>query len=110
MIGLCYFTLFLSVLIFFTQEEYNLIKPPKADEVAKMATNMKTFLFKHGVCGRCTTWQMEAGEVTGDATTERLDVGDWEPVIGVIPKDHLFPHVTGGLRGRRITVASINVR
>ena len=38
-----------------------------------------------------------------------VDVGLWEPMQGLMHKDHLFPHVTGGLRGRTLTVSSINV-
>ena len=38
-----------------------------------------------------------------------VEVGYWEPMQGLVHKDHLFPHVMGGLRGRALTVSSINV-
>ena len=38
-----------------------------------------------------------------------VDVGMWEPMQGLVLKDDLFPHVTGGLRGRVLTVASFDV-
>ena len=38
-----------------------------------------------------------------------VEVGFWEPMQGLVHKDHLFPHVMGGLRGRALTVSSINV-
>ena len=38
-----------------------------------------------------------------------VDVGSWEPMQGLVLKDDLFPHITGGLRGRVLTVASMDV-
>ena len=41
---------------------------------------------------------------------QELDVGSWTTSVGLDMKDDLFPHVTGGMRGRRIMVASLEVR
>ena len=38
-----------------------------------------------------------------------VEVGTWEPMQGLVLGDDLFPHVTGGLRGRVLTVASMDV-
>ena len=38
-----------------------------------------------------------------------VEVGSWEPMQGLVLKDDLFPHITGGLRGRVLTVASMDV-
>ena len=38
-----------------------------------------------------------------------VEVGTWEPMQGLVLEDDLFPHVTGGLRGRVLTVASMDV-
>ena len=40
---------------------------------------------------------------------KRLEVAMWSPVLGFAVKDDLFPHVSGGLRGRRVTITSIEV-
>ena len=39
----------------------------------------------------------------------QLEVGTWIPTFGLALKDDLLPHVTGGFRGRNITVASFEV-
>ena len=41
---------------------------------------------------------------------QELDVGSWTISLGLNMKDDLFPHITGGMRGRRIMVASLEVR
>jgi hypothetical protein len=38
-----------------------------------------------------------------------LDVGTWTLKGGLKLMDDLFPHVTGGLRGKQIKVASMHV-
>ncbi len=45
-----------------------------------------------------------------EGAASRLDVGTWRPVLGLANRDDLLPHVTGGMRGRTIAVASTNVR
>jgi hypothetical protein len=40
----------------------------------------------------------------------QLEVGSWIISRGLDLKDDLFPHVTGGFRGRMIPVASLEVR
>ena len=53
---------------------------------------------------------MEAAEILDEGSASRLDVGSWQPVIGVINTDDLLPHVRGGMRGRAIAVTSTNVK
>ena len=38
-----------------------------------------------------------------------MEVGTWMPALGLALKDDLLPHVTGGFRGRAITVGSLEV-
>ena len=40
----------------------------------------------------------------------QLEVGTWMVSVGLNLKDTLFPHIAGGMRGRRIIVASLEVR
>merc|ERR1712117_958767 len=35
------------------------------------------------------------------------ETATWSPVLGFVIKDSLFPHVSGGLRGREVTITSI---
>jgi len=95
-----------------TQEEYDLIKPKRMEEMLDLTGQFKAFLTLRGQCGKCTEWQLEASEIMEDEgnPARRLDVGMWRPVLGVEAKDHLFPHVTGGLRGRTIYVSGTHVR
>ena len=39
----------------------------------------------------------------------QLEVGTWMPSTGLTLKDDLLPHVTGGFRGRAISVGSLEV-
>ena len=52
----------------------------------------------------------QAAEVKDYGKIQELDVGSWTTSVGLDMKDDLFPHVTGGMRGRRIMVASLEVR
>ncbi len=54
---------------------------------------------------------MAAAEIKGDPFYRAgiLDVGFWTPVTGINNKDDLFPHVTGGMRGRMMKVSAIHV-
>ena len=62
-----------------------------------------------GSCGNCVQWRAEAGEIQDDGGARRLEVATWSPVLGLDVKDDLFPHVAGGLRGRRVKITSIEV-
>ncbi len=65
------------------------------------------------VLGRCdkntSTWNLEAGEY-GTKGKQVFEVGWWNPISGLRMSDDLFPHVTGGFRGREILVTSMHVR
>ena len=52
----------------------------------------------------------QAAEVQEKERINQLEVGSWAVNLGLDLKDDLFPHVTGGLRGRVIPVASLEVR
>lgn len=93
-----------------TQEEYNLIKPPKREQILSLTEQMRQYLFSVGKCSKCTAWMIEASEIKSATSAQRLDVGSWEPSTGIFRKDDIFPHVTGGLRGRKVSVASAHVR
>ena len=56
------------------------------------------------------SWIIKAAELLDlSKGANAVDVGLWESMQGLMHKDVLFPHVMGGLRGRTLTVASINV-
>ena len=61
-----------------------------------------------GTCGNCVKWKAEASEMQ-DEGAYRLETAVWDTVLGFAIKDDLFPHVSGGLRGRRVTITSIEV-
>ena len=72
-------------------------------------------------CHNCTHWRLQAVEAgqagvtplevttllqfAGDYTA--VQVGTWSPLLGLALQDDLLPHVTGGFRGRILTVASL---
>ena len=56
-------------------------------------------------CGRCLRYQLVAAEAGAGAG---LEVGSWSQ-RGLATRDSLFPHVSGGLRGRTLQVTSIHV-
>ena len=62
-----------------------------------------------GTCGTCVDWKSEAGEIQTGETAYRLETAEWSPTLGFAVKDSLFPHVSGGLRGRTLTITSIQV-
>lgn len=91
-------------------EEWQLLRPQSSARAKQIMTNLRQYLRNEGRCGNCTGWAMKAAElvdITSGANV--VDVGNWEPMQGLVLKDDLFPHVTGGLRGRVLTVASIDV-
>ena len=96
-----------------SEEEYNLIRPSDPDKAQMSAQRLKVYLDENGKCGNCTEWQISAAEIRGttdgDDDTKVLEVGIWRPVQGLQLYDDLFPHVSGGLRGRTVTVGAIHV-
>ncbi|MPC67874.1 hypothetical protein E2C01_062060 [Portunus trituberculatus] len=61
-------------------------------------------------CSKCTEWGVQAVETKDVDSFELLNVADWSPLDGLMLYDDLFPHVTGGFRGRTITVTSVHYR
>ncbi|KAF2346982.1 Ionotropic glutamate receptor L-glutamate and glycine-binding domain, partial [Trinorchestia longiramus] len=59
-------------------------------------------------CDSCTSWAAQAVEVMDVDRFELLQSARWLPQSGLAIYDSLFPHVTGGFRGRTIKVASID--
>ena len=62
-----------------------------------------------GTCGNCVDWKAEAAEIRDGEIAYRLETATWSPVLGFVIKDSLFPHVSGGLRGRDVMITSIQV-
>ena len=60
-------------------------------------------------CGVCVEWNAEAAEIQTGEKAHRLETARWGPALGFVIKDSLFPHVSGGLRGREVTITSIQV-
>lgn len=88
-------------------EEWEIIGPTEKERSMDIITNMKTYLETSGSCSNCTRWMMEAVEVRESDRINQLEVGSWMPSTGLTLKDDLLPHVTGGFRGRAITVGSL---
>ena len=90
-------------------EEWELIKPDRREKSDAMMTQMRNILREKGKCGNCSKWEMSASEVRENGMVNNLDVGKWEPTQGSLLQDDIFPHVTGGLRNRRIVVTATDV-
>ena len=90
-------------------EEWELIKPDPTEKANAMMAQLRLELSNKGTCGNCSLWKMSASEIMGIDTINNLDVGKWEPTQGLSLTDDLLPHVTGGLRKRRIRVTATDV-
>jgi len=110
----CYENVLLSELETFSQvtiEEWDIIKPTPQERAMAVVVDIKnTIDTTGGECNNCTKWMMEAVEVKESDRVHQLEVGSWTTNLGLHIKDDLLPHVTGGFRGRAITVASIEYR
>ena len=91
-------------------EEWELIKPEKREKSEAMMNQMRNIMHEKGKCGNCSHWEMSASEIKENGFVNNLDVGTWEPTQGLLLQDDIFPHVTGGLRNRRIVVTATDVR
>ena len=93
-----------------TDEEWAIMKPSPAATADKVIVHMKTFVGEDGRCGNCSGWTLKSTELVDlDSGSNVVEVGLWEPKLGLQLYDDLFPHVNGGLRGRELTVASNHV-
>ena len=90
-------------------EEWELIKPDRREKSEAMMAHMRDLLREKGKCGNCSNWEMSASEIKENGFVNNLDVGKWEPTQGLLLQDDIFPHVTGGLRNRRIVVTATDV-
>eukprot|EP00092_Neocalanus_flemingeri_P000465 GFUD01000495.1.p1 GENE.GFUD01000495.1~~GFUD01000495.1.p1 ORF type:complete len:837 (+),score=225.49 GFUD01000495.1:88-2598(+) len=88
-------------------EEWDIIKPSENERSMSVIKDMQGFLRTSGSCNNCTKWMMEAVEVRESNRINQLEVGTWMPTLGLALKDDLLPHITGGFRGRAITVGSL---
>ena len=88
-------------------EEWELIKPDRREKSEAMMAHMRDLLREKGKCGNCSNWEMSASEIKENGFVNNLDVGKWEPTQGLLLQDDIFPHVTGGLRNRRIGYLAI---
>jgi len=88
-------------------EEWDIIKPDEKERAVSVLNDMQGILRISGSCNNCTKWMMEAVEVRESNRIKQLEVGTWTPTLGLALKDDLLPHVTGGFRGRAITVGSL---
>ena len=66
-------------------------------------------LILSGTCGNCVLWKGEASEIQDEGRPHRLETAVWSPALGFHIKDDIFPHISGGLRGRRVSITSVEV-
>lgn len=90
-----------------SMEEWEIIGPSRGERAVSVINNIKQHIETDAQCSACTSWTMEAVEVKVTNRVDSLEVGSWRPGLGLALKDDLLPHVTGGFRGRAITVASL---
>ncbi|XP_047486802.1 LOW QUALITY PROTEIN: ionotropic receptor 93a-like [Penaeus chinensis] len=91
-----------------SEEEWEEVKPTPAQRAITIVNMMMEKLKESGECSRCTRWGLQAAEVMDSERFELLNVADWRPMTGLSLLDDLFPHVTGGFRGRTIPVTSVH--
>lgn len=60
-------------------------------------------------CDSSLQWNLQAVEFQTHRNPTLLNVGFWNMAKGLTIFDDLFPHVTGGLRGRVVNVTSLEV-
>ena len=88
--------------------EWELIKLTTDEIIIQIVAQVKEVLKEEGKCGNCSSWAMKAVEIMGRQQVNVLDVGTWNPTFGLDLQDDLFPHVSGGLRGRRVALSAVN--
>ncbi|XP_063599998.1 ionotropic receptor 93a-like [Penaeus indicus] len=91
-----------------SEEEWEEVKPTPAQRAITIVNMMMEKLKESEECSRCTRWGLQAAEVMDSERFELLNVADWRPMTGLSLMDDLFPHVTGGFRGRTIPVTSVH--
>ncbi|KAF2354013.1 Ionotropic glutamate receptor L-glutamate and glycine-binding domain [Trinorchestia longiramus] len=105
-----------------SEEEWDDLKPTRAQRSEAIVSKIRTSKLmniapspplQEAVSGRqscdsCTSWAAQAVEVMDVDRFELLQSARWLPQSGLAIYDSLFPHVTGGFRGRMIKVTSID--
>ncbi|KAK8399557.1 hypothetical protein O3P69_003545 [Scylla paramamosain] len=91
-----------------SEEEWEEVKPSPGARASKIVNIMKMAMKKSNECSKCTAWGIQAVETKDVDSFELLNVADWAPLNGLVLYDDLFPHVTGGFRGRTIAVTSVH--
>ncbi|XP_042864338.1 ionotropic receptor 93a-like [Penaeus japonicus] len=91
-----------------SEEEWEEVKPTPAQRAISIVNMMMEKLKASEECSRCTRWGLQAAEIMDSNRFELLNVADWRPMTGLSLLDDLFPHVTGGFRGRTIPVTSVH--
>ncbi|XP_069953211.1 ionotropic receptor 93a-like isoform X1 [Cherax quadricarinatus] len=90
-----------------SEEEWTEVKPSPASRASTIITAIKDKQEEVQNCSRCTHWGVQAAETRDTHRFELLNVADWQPLTGLALYDDLFPHITGGFRGRTIPVTSV---
>ena len=93
-----------------TSEEWAMLKPKPLNRAQELTAKIKGYINQEGRCGNCSGWTLKSSELVDlESGPNVVEVGLWEPKLGLVLLDDLFPHVSGGLRGRQLTVASNHV-
>ena len=67
-------------------------------------------LWKNTVkCGSWLSWRVQAVEIAVINQPVLLDACSWDAAHGLVVRDDLFPHYTGGLRQRVINITTVEV-
>lgn len=88
-------------------EEWDLLRPTQAQISNNVMAEFMSNIVENGQCGNCSKWEMSAVEYMGPGIVNMIDVGSWSHTHGLVSRDQLFPHVSGGYRGRVLRVAAI---
>nr|AGJ51190.1 olfactory ionotropic receptor IR93a [Panulirus argus] len=91
-----------------SEEEWEEVKPSLGSRSSTIVKMIMEKEMESQTCAKCTSWGVQAAEVKDTDRIELLEVADWQPLTGLMLKDDLFPHVTGGFRGRTIPVTSVD--
>ena len=87
----------------------NLDTPRRLPPAISVSPLLQARLGRSERCPRCRQWSLQAAEIGDYGKVSLLDVGRWLPGTGLQIDDDLFPHVTGGFRGRTIPIMSLEV-
>ena len=67
-----------------TIEEWDIIKPSPEERSVAVVENLKFSIEEtKGQCNNCTKWMLEAVEVREANRINQLEVGTWNPTLGL---------------------------